>query len=864
MRSGIEILSVCLLLYIGSLSGQEVLTSSQPDTVSPTATEPYSQSFLSGEEIKISPQRQLSGFLQFLPGVSIQDGLPHVRGGEDFETGYYLNGAPVNDMYRGRQGIYIIPAAIQQMRLLPGGYPARYGQAQAGILLTEMLTGTADYRFTVDYQTDKFADSGEKFFDTYTYQDHILTAVTSGPIYDDRFRFFITAENERFGDAVKRFSSAFKFDNLIDVNPENPDSWFNPDTVSLVYPSGFTPKNSSNRWALNTNFTLDLDPFFIRITGIYNWRKWYDVSNPMRQILNDRQQYWKNNIWYFSGQLNHQLSADLSYDLGISYYQNDQELFDDYFENEWRLWADSAAISRYTNNDVEYYRNFRDVYNYQLGGITFFRNGFLNNDYTIENQNSFTVNGNISYCLNQTHHLHAGISWRTLKLRRYEVDPRVLQNLRYYGQQDSIPNIRMAEYTGYIYGYDYWGNTIESGFYAPKKPSFATVYLEDKIRLKKWYVNLGLRWDYYDLDMRYLRNPENLTIYDKEELIKEENWANRQTFTTVSPRLAASCLISPSAVVFGNFGVFTQTQPLAALYNRSGLPQNPRIPVDARVPLFLEYKTSETAAHEFGMRYRLSSSLTGEADLYWRNSLYKSFESGTDEPQRVTTNANGLDISLLLQPAGRFSARFFYSYLNTEIDLGDNKFPLEFEHTHSGTALMSYIFATGNGGPVLQNSSATVVFRFKSGHPYIEANPWLPASLDPYYPGIDYLIDMRSRQPLDNPRSFETAWNFQFDLYLKKSFAVYDRIQATAFIRVLNVLNAKNEINVYNATGSTTDDGYANNPEYTELYVNAYGQTYLDLYRALNLQNSQSYWEFLGKQMYGQPRQILMGVRIEY
>jgi len=363
--------------------------------------------------------------------------------------------------------------------LQPGGYPAHYGQAQAGIILTRMRSGTSNYRFTVDYQTDKFADSGEKFFDTYTYHDHILTAVASGPIYDDRFRFFIAAENEQFGDAVKRFSSAFEFENLVDQNFENPDIWSEPDTVSLKYPSGFTNKNSSTRWAINSNFTFDVDPFFVQVIGIYNWRKWYDVSNPLRQILNDRQQYWKNNVWYLSGTIRHQPSKDLNYSLSIGYYQNDQELFDDYFGNDWQLWADSAAISRYTNDEVYYRRNYSDVYNYRLAGINFFRNGYLNNDYSIENQYSVDALGMISYRFNQTHHFSAGISWRSMKLRRYTVDPRVLQYERTYGAPDSIPDIRMAESTGYIYGYDYWGNRIENGFYAPKHPLFISVFINE-------------------------------------------------------------------------------------------------------------------------------------------------------------------------------------------------------------------------------------------------------------------------------------------------------------------------------------------------------------------------------------------------
>ena len=46
------------------------------------------------------------------------------------------------------------------------------------------------------------------------------------------------------------------------------------------------------------------------------------------------------------------------------------------------------------------------------------------------------------------------------------------------------------------------------------------------------------------------------------------------------------------------------------------------------------------------------------------------------------------------------------------------------------------------------------------------------------------------------------------DLKVAKQFDITDRYHATLYLEVWNLLNRKNTINVYSATGSPSDDGY--------------------------------------------------------
>ena len=64
------------------------------------------------------------------------------------------------------------------------------------------------------------------------------------------------------------------------------------------------------------------------------------------------------------------------------------------------------------------------------------------------------------------------------------------------------------------YGYDLFGNEYDgetntiTGANAPHKPIFAGGYIQDKIEYKDLIINVGLRYDYINVDNQQLINPE--------------------------------------------------------------------------------------------------------------------------------------------------------------------------------------------------------------------------------------------------------------------------------------------------------------------------------------------------------------------
>ena len=178
--------------------------------------------------------------------------------------------------------------------------------------------------------------------------------------------------------------------------------------------------------------------------------------------------------------------------------------------------------------------------------------------------------------------------------------------------------------------------------------------------------------------------------------------------------------------------------------------------------------------------------------------------------------------------------------------------------------MLDYRYGPGDGGSILERSGVNLVFDFQSGRPYTLSYVPPGGQADPYTAGVDYMNDPRSREARESLNSSDTPWNYYLHLHLDKSFDLFKTVQATIYIRVFNLLNTKNVVNVYTSTGKPDDDGYISDPQRYASAVNAYGPEYLDLYRAVNIENGQSYLDQLGLQVYGQPRQIFLGVELVY
>ena len=111
-----------------------------------------------------------------------------------------------------------------------------------------------------------------------------------------------------------------------------------------------------------------------------------------------------------------------------------------------------------------------------------------------------------------------------------------------------------------------------------------------------------------------------------------------------------------------------------------------------------------------------------------------------------------------------------------------------------------------------------------------------------------------------------TPWNYDINLRLDKTVD-FGMFAANFYVYVQNLTNRQNVTNVYSRTGNPWDDGFKALTETSGPIASANGgDTYWHLYDAINLSgNGDNYTrEFIDQLLLGKPRQIRVGVRLEY
>ncbi len=74
----------------------------------------------------------------------------NVRGGRSSEVVYIVDGVVQNNLYNGQTVSQVSNSAIDQISFQVGGYEAKYGQAQSGIVNVTTKSGQPYYNIFAD------------------------------------------------------------------------------------------------------------------------------------------------------------------------------------------------------------------------------------------------------------------------------------------------------------------------------------------------------------------------------------------------------------------------------------------------------------------------------------------------------------------------------------------------------------------------------------------------------------------------------------------------------------------------------------------------------------------------------------------
>jgi len=349
------------------------------------------------------------------------------------------------------------------------------------------------------------------------------------------------------------------------------------------------------------------------------------------------------------------------------------------------------------------------------------------------------------------------------------------------------------------------------------------------------------------------------------------------------PRVAFSFPISDEASFFAHYDILTKRPTTGNRFNpidyqfleaRNVIINNPNLRPERTIDYELGFqqvltKTSSLKISAFYKEQRDQVQLVNVFSAY--PNTYRSYGN------RDFGTVKGLTISYDLRRTGniRMTAAYTLQFANgtgsdansalTLVNSGEPNlrtiFPYNYDQRHGFNIVFDYRYGEGKdyNGPmigdfgVLENTGLNVVTQIGSGTPY---SGFKLAAGEALLAGGTSQLDGSlngSRKP----------WQYRVDLQIDRNFMLEfgdDENKKKAaylnvYVRVTNMFNIINTLNVYRATGNPDDDGYLTAAQFQQSIQNQLDErSFRDLYQ-LKVQNPFNY---------GIPRTIRLGVKFDF
>ena len=860
------------------------------------------------ENIEALPFRGVENILGLQAGVTQQDGNLYVRGGRAGEINYYVDGANVTNPFTRGEDVNVIQEAIEEIQLQSGGYTAEFGGANSAVVRTSLRTGGSKLMFTLDYQTDDFAKPGSQFFGTTAFGYRNLVATASGPApYVPGLRFFFAGQHNYMRDGQPMYIEPFRFEGLVsDGFGGRPAGGLLPNDGVVEFKRNYLYNNWRKANTFQGTMVYDINPVKLRFTGNYSFE-----SSPLGGS-------WPAALEsYFSAQRNpmdevetvfgnlratHVLNPKTFYEVGISYTNTFHRTYDPAFGDSWWLYKDSIANAQKGFTGFE--RRFMGPLPWStIVGLEFNDPNTPLDQYIKDEQTSIAGTVDFVSQLSSNWEIKAGGRVERWLVRRYAIT-NIEQGMVYlYGLEGTTPRtfanaeerrVLFRKQAGVDnYGYDVDGNKVDAGFDEPRKPLLASTYVQNKFEFKNLVLNVGVRYEYYDIANVMPADLVNPAYNETLDMIDESKLAHTDPFAFLLPRISISFPATDKTVFYAQYGRYAQIPDLSRLYMGNGYLSTNVSPI-TRFPngrgagghatAFL-VKPERTTQFEIGIRQILSDNFAFTLSGFYKHVKdlvqYNKFPT-LENPLFVTlrnqdfSTLKGLELTLELRRTQRLQASVNYT-LSDAVGTGSDptdfyvavsdvtilsRFPvytnpLRYNQTHRGQILLDYRFSKGDGGPILEGMGLNLLMSFNSGHPYTRIK-----ELSELGQSNAWNVGVRSpsrRTPVEAVNNSTTPWIFSVDLNFSKMFYM-NGLNLELYVNVLNLLDSKNIINVYETTGTAQDDGWLTSPLSASFREIA---RYEEMYKALNLDNRWAYMSQFGRDLYGQPRQIRVGAKIE-
>ncbi len=682
------------------------------------------------DDMKNLPVRGVTEAVVLQPGVVRHNGQIYMRGGRENDVGYYLEGANVRDRDGGSQfgsnPVSVIPEALEALQVQPGGYAAEFGGANAGMVRQTLKVGGPKFGFSLQYETDDFADQGEQFLGTYSYGYHDFTATASGPVpgTGGRLRFFAAGERLTLDDYVQRFNSGFNFTHVdeAEFNALGTDEQlasiqagrfplileYNRDPgmeahiqkLGLSFPDGNVPGADRQEWIGNGTLTLDASPFRLRLGGSIRWRRQDEVIGRIpRMIFNlDRQEQQERSSALINLKATHLLSSKSFYELNLNYFDLREHHFDPIMgDNFWAYWDSTANAShgiQFYDWDSPWLAGGQTM---ELHGFDFDAPGTPAQSDMVKRKRSY-FGGNLNFVTQLSRHelkLGASLerwtsrnfqfnSWDALALFRsarsdHDFLRRALAGDRsdpdvFLAQAQLGAKTRAGEFN---YGYDIFGNEINSdGPDGPRHPTYFSAFIQDKFETSDLVINAGVRLDIFDNDDFIFEDPTNPPWDQNEYGLFQDELVEVDASVDISPRVGIAFSATDRTVFHLQYGRFVQAPRQTDIY--TGVKRYSDLFTASnsfRTNLVgLGLKPEITTQYEFGFNQQFSDNAAFDVTTFYKSikdmiqvTSVEADPSSSSADYNVLANLDfattaGVEFSLNLRRTSRIAGNINYTF----------------------------------------------------------------------------------------------------------------------------------------------------------------------------------------------------------
>ena len=768
-----------------------------------------------------------------------------VRGGRANQVAYFVDGFSQQDPLTGYSTTSISTNAVDQVVVMTGGFNAEYGRVMSGAVNVVTKEGNEEYFGTVEMLTDNL---GGDWVGTKKYDYNVYDMSLGGPLIpgNKAITFFLSGERRWYGDR----------------SPRNFDTSVVPEGVNSQLASGLLPNNQLSGYTWQGKLNYKLSPkTTLKFGTLGSSDDWQEYLHTYALNIAHTPRYEDRNL-SFTGSLTQTFSTNTFGEFKVNYFQTTRKRGDGAFFDDLLSYGRIDSSGEAVGNP-----RFDEA-------ITMF---WLGDDPSTPQDESHYFDDYLerrsSYVGFEASGTHKWNEENTLKVggdfQRH--------TLRYYNNLFPVL-VASNDYDGVVnYGFDQFGNESDNpgdGFDdGPKKPVVGSFYVQNKYESDDFVVNAGIRYDRLDPKTAALVNADRpFGPREGDASLDPADLTTSKAQDKVSPRLGVAFPISEGTQFFANYGKFFQQPNLQDLYtsyrylehkvNLSGyyFPfGNPNL-----VP-------EETTAYEVGIQRALNPDVRLDVTAYYKDVKdLVQVENVPSIPSNFASFRNsdygtikGVDVAIAMREMNGISGALNYSLSyakgtgstaqsQRDIAWQAEEAPrttsaLAFDQRHKISLNIDFTSGT-EGGPMiggffpLENSGLNLLMRAASGFPYT-----------PVYPANVITLGSISEQVAGPINSVYGPWTYSIDAKATRKIPLGLGFDVEAYVWILNLLDTRNDITVYQTTGDAATTGWLSTEE-GRTWAQANGPEAVALYKLAENDPTN----------FGIPRQVRFGLKMDF